>query len=353
MFERSPVKIAARPAAEKKMVTCEICTDEKPDNEFAHLHCGHDFCKDCMQGMLAVVINDKKTMRLHCPKIGCKEKLTQQDIREITDDRDIINAIADIETKEFLAAHPDAKHCPTPNCSAIFFTDPNDRREVQCPQCHMQYCPQCLKHHDPSLTCAQAVAQAAAAAAQSGENDEWIKLFTKPCPSCKNPIEKTEGCRAMACSQCQGQFCWDCLTRLTNKYDAHPCVDVTQQLEEERIRREKQLDYLTKLAIKHKKNAQAPTFKIEPLQVAYTPYDNKKVTITFKNAVSKEFMNDFITRLKHKFSTPMPMQTPNTSTITFEISSYADEGGIRNTIEDTIKAIFGNENQPAAKAAAR
>ena len=43
------------------------------------------------------------------------------------------------------------------------------------------------------------------------ENANWILANTKPCPKCKRPIEKAQGCMHMVCSQCRSEFCWLCL----------------------------------------------------------------------------------------------------------------------------------------------
>mmetsp|Transcript_9006 Transcript_9006/g.13100 ORF Transcript_9006/g.13100 Transcript_9006/m.13100 type:complete len:1301 (-) Transcript_9006:775-4677(-) len=40
----------------------------------------------------------------------------------------------------------------------------------------------------------------------------WLKANTRPCPKCKAPIEKNDGCNHMVCSNrnCRHEFCWIC-----------------------------------------------------------------------------------------------------------------------------------------------
>ena len=39
----------------------------------------------------------------------------------------------------------------------------------------------------------------------------WLVTNSKPCPNCRSPIQKTDGCNHIKCSKCRHDFCWVCL----------------------------------------------------------------------------------------------------------------------------------------------
>ncbi|PMD40388.1 hypothetical protein L207DRAFT_633426 [Hyaloscypha variabilis F] len=40
---------------------------------------------------------------------------------------------------------------------------------------------------------------------------QTVQVTTKPCPGCRWPIEKNQGCSHMTCIKCHAEFCWVCL----------------------------------------------------------------------------------------------------------------------------------------------
>ncbi|KAL1839319.1 hypothetical protein VTJ49DRAFT_1647 [Mycothermus thermophilus] len=48
-----------------------------------------------------------------------------------------------------------------------------------------------------------------------------VNQTTKPCPGCRAPIEKNQGCQHMTCSKCKHEFCWDCMAdyKMIRAYD--------------------------------------------------------------------------------------------------------------------------------------
>merc|ERR1712216_109236 len=52
-----------------------------------------------------------------------------------------------------------------------------------------------------------------------GEDATWIRVNTKLCPKCSNPIEKNGGCMHMTCRRpggCGHEFCWICMADWNN-----------------------------------------------------------------------------------------------------------------------------------------
>lgn len=46
--------------------------------------------------------------------------------------------------------------------------------------------------------------------ATSKESREWIENNTKPCPRCRVPVAKIDGCNHIHCLHCSAHFCWRC-----------------------------------------------------------------------------------------------------------------------------------------------
>ena len=42
------------------------------------------------------------------------------------------------------------------------------------------------------------------------EDASFLLENTKPCPKCRNPIQKNAGCNHMTCAKCNSSWCWIC-----------------------------------------------------------------------------------------------------------------------------------------------
>lgn len=82
-----------------------------------------------------------------------------------------------------------------------------------CCSCGFSWCFSCLRESHLPVACD--TVKKWQMKNKSDEGDvQWIKLNTKPCPKCDNPIQKDGGCMHMTCRKpggCGHEFCWVCL----------------------------------------------------------------------------------------------------------------------------------------------
>lgn len=191
----------------KQQKDCCVCLDKKDVKDFVSLECKHEYCCDCLKSMIDIALKEKRSVDLKCIDRHCNKQFTEKDLRKIFSDQKTIDEIATIRTKELLSINPNAKHCPTPNCSYIFLNEDNSSCETTCPLCNDKYCSNCLVQHSARLTCQQA----AALRPEDKETEEWLRQHKiKPCPKCNYHIERYEGCDYVTCSRCQQGFCFNC-----------------------------------------------------------------------------------------------------------------------------------------------
>ena len=88
-----------------------------------------------------------------------------------------------------------AAPCPKAACKGFL-----DAESGRCVACSATYCLTCLeeKKQQPPHVCDRRVL----------DSLEEIERLTKPCPSCKVPIERGQGCNAMWCVMCDTAFNW-------------------------------------------------------------------------------------------------------------------------------------------------
>lgn len=117
--------------------------------------------------------------------------------------------------KEFTEENRNIKWCPGKDCGLVVErSDYATKSLVEC-KCGMVFCFKCgLEDHIPA-SCIQ-VEMWKEKEQNDSENLIWIKANTKPCPGCKNFIEKNQGCNHMTCSKCRFEFCWLCLREWKN-----------------------------------------------------------------------------------------------------------------------------------------
>jgi hypothetical protein len=95
--------------------------------------------------------------------------------------------------------------CPQSSCRG-FVTD-----KYSCGVCLSPVCPTCHSASQPGHACRP---EDAASVAE-------IRRESKPCPSCKAPISKSDGCNQMWCTNCHHAFDWSSLGTLGIVHNPH------------------------------------------------------------------------------------------------------------------------------------
>ncbi|CAN1262153.1 Probable E3 ubiquitin-protein ligase ARI8 [Linum perenne] len=195
----------------REQMTCGICFESYPCDKLHAAACGHPFCKSCWAGYIGTAINDGPgCLMLRCPDPSCTAAIGQ----------DMINALAAKEDKEkynryfirsYIEDNRKTKWCPAPGCDyAVEFIVGSVSYDVSC-GCSYSFCWNCTEEAHRPVDCGTVSKWILKNSAES-ENMNWILANSKPCPKCKRPIEKNQGCMHITCTPpCKFEFCWLCL----------------------------------------------------------------------------------------------------------------------------------------------
>lgn len=93
---------------------CPLCLLSQPRCHFPRLtSCSHRACSDCLRQYLRIEISESRVC-IACPQ--CPETLAPLDVRAILDDRALLERFEEYQLRRFLAADPDTRWCPAPDC---------------------------------------------------------------------------------------------------------------------------------------------------------------------------------------------------------------------------------------------
>ncbi|XP_050237422.1 probable E3 ubiquitin-protein ligase ARI7 [Mercurialis annua] len=192
-------------------LSCGICFEYFHHNKITSAACGHPFCRACWSGYISTTVKDGPgCLMLRCPIPSCQAAIGQ----------DMINSLASDEDKEkysryllrsYIEDNRKTKWCPAPGCEyAVGFAAGDGSFDVSC-LCSYCFCWNCTEEAHRPVDCGTVAKWILKNGAES-ENMNWILANSKPCPKCKRPIEKNQGCMHMTCTPpCKFDFCWLCL----------------------------------------------------------------------------------------------------------------------------------------------
>ncbi|BAF25568.1 Os09g0513800, partial [Oryza sativa Japonica Group] len=191
-------------------LTCGICFEGCAANAMSCAGCSHFYCHECWEGYISAAVNDGPgCLVLQCPEPSCDAIVLEDMINSLTKDEDKVK-YARFVLWSYIGVNNKIKWCPAPDCTCAveFLGDGN--YDVSC-KCKFSFCWNCAEEAHRPVSC-DTVSKWILKNSAESENMNWILAYSKPCPKCKRPIEKNQGCMHMTCTPpCKFEFCWLCL----------------------------------------------------------------------------------------------------------------------------------------------
>lgn len=190
---------------------CGICFESFPLHMSTSAGCGHPFCSTCWKAYMSTAIEGGPgCLMLRCPDPSCSAIVGQDMINQLVSDEDK-EKYARYLLRSYIEDNRKTKWCPAPGCEyAIEFDAGSGGYDVSC-LCSYGFCWNCTEEAHRPVDCGTVAKWILKNSAES-ENMNWILANSKPCPKCKRPIEKNQGCMHMTCTPpCKFEFCWLCL----------------------------------------------------------------------------------------------------------------------------------------------
>jgi len=221
--------------------TCPICFSEKPGTAFVKMGtCAHTFCTECVSEMMRVHISEGTVASIRCPLPDCRRDVAPQVVHELADEM-LYQRWHRLQVQRILTELPALVYCPRCEVNGVETPilpeeaegseDKQDLAVCDRPGCNFAFCPACRQPYHPASNCTammerlERLGLQQAAATKSNKQRlkdelESLRLImsgTVPCPGCKMPITRTQGCNHMICSNCSTHFCYRCGADITSE----------------------------------------------------------------------------------------------------------------------------------------
>ncbi|KAI3511634.1 hypothetical protein L1887_18790 [Cichorium endivia] len=190
---------------------CGICFESYTLDNISTAACGHPFCNTCWTAYISTSINDGPgCLTLRCPIPSCGAAVGVDMVNMLTSDEEK-KKYRRYLLRSYIEDNRKTKWCPAPGCDcAIEFDLGSGSYDVTC-YCSYSFCWNCTEEAHRPVDC-ETVSKWIMKNSAESENMNWILANSKPCPKCKRPIEKNQGCMHMTCNPpCKYEFCWLCL----------------------------------------------------------------------------------------------------------------------------------------------
>ncbi|KAL5231729.1 hypothetical protein ABZP36_030505 [Zizania latifolia] len=193
-----------------RKLTCGICFEGHSSAVMSSAGCAHFYCHECWEGYISAAISDGPgCLSLRCPDPSCGAMVLQDMINKLAKDDDR-ERYARFVLRAYVEDSKKTKWCPAPDCTCAVEFLSDGSYDVSC-NCKFSFCWNCTEEAHRPVNC-ETVSKWVLKNSAESENMNWILANSKPCPKCKRPIEKNQGCMHMTCTPpCKFEFCWLCL----------------------------------------------------------------------------------------------------------------------------------------------
>eukprot|EP00245_Coleochaete_scutata_P005603 TRINITY_DN19268_c0_g1_i1.p1 TRINITY_DN19268_c0_g1~~TRINITY_DN19268_c0_g1_i1.p1 ORF type:complete len:588 (-),score=91.66 TRINITY_DN19268_c0_g1_i1:664-2427(-) len=196
----------------KQRLTCNICFEDFTLDSMKAAACGHFFCNECWTGYIKNAISEGPgCLGLRCPLPACNAAVGEDMVLGLASEEHRMKYLRYL-LRSYVEDSRKTKWCPGPGCEYAVELDVSfsSSYDIVC-KCGYNFCWHCLADAHRPVDC-QTVTEWMQKNSTEAENTNWILANSKPCPKCKRPIEKNQGCMHMSCSPpCKFEFCWLCL----------------------------------------------------------------------------------------------------------------------------------------------
>lgn len=274
---------AEREKFEQETFECGVCLEPKKGSVCHRLlFCSHVFCVSCLQDFYNSCITEGDVDSVKCLAPDCgKEKngipetgnqlkkrkkhdrtLSPSELLQIPLDQETVQRYVFLKRKKKLESDKSTVYCPRQWCQGAarskkhpkpidpmsddvdssdeedgFAFDPNgdeaqlppmaDRVAI-CEDCNYAFCSVCKKGwHGELVRCFPR--REAELSAEEKATEEYLRLYTSPCPTCDAPCQKRMGCNHMICFKCSTHFCYLCSSWLSEDNPYRHFNDINSQ----------------------------------------------------------------------------------------------------------------------------
>lgn len=188
--------------------------EEDPESRAVSLQCGHQFSTAAWRYYL----QEKVKSGTMCTKTKCQQTRCNvavpnslfESILEDTDDYAYLTKYRAWCTKQYSDANKQLKPCRAPDCDRMIKLSTSFSGDFVSCECGASFCLKCESEAHEPVSCEMRANWMKMT--QGIDVDKmWMSLNTKPCPGCRAPVMKDDGCMTMICLACGYDFCWMCM----------------------------------------------------------------------------------------------------------------------------------------------